>query len=73
MLMTAATARVHIRFEGRSEDLDLAELGLAPGASDAELTAAVARRYGRPAEALADYVVAREAEALIVRPIAYYG
>lgn len=73
MLMTIAPARVHIRFEGRSEDLELAQLGLAPGASDAELIAAIARRYDRPAEALADYVVAREAEALIIRPVAYYG
>lgn len=73
MLMTTAPTRVHIRFEGRSEDLDLAELGLAPGASESELTAAVARRYGRPAADLAEYVVAREREALIVRPIAFYG
>lgn len=73
MTLITETPRLHVRFEGRSEDLDLAALGLGPSADDAELTAALARRYGRPAAALRDYVVVREPQAIIVRPEAFYG
>lgn len=73
MTPTAATLRLHVRFNGRSEDLDLAALGLEPGASDAALCAALARRYDCASADLADYVVVREPLAIIVRPIALYG
>lgn len=73
MTLTADTVRLHVRFEGRSEDLALAALGLAPDAGDAELLAALARRYVRPAAALHGYVVVREPQAIIVRPEAFYG
>ena len=72
MLMTDAV-RLHVRFEGRSEDLDLPALGLRHDASDAELRAALARRYDRPADALDEYAIVREPQAIVVRPVAIYG
>jgi hypothetical protein len=72
MLMTD-TVRLHVRFDGRSEDLDLDTLGLRHSASDAELRAALARRYDRPADALDEYVIVREPQAIVVRPVAMYG
>jgi hypothetical protein len=73
MTIAAETARLHVRFEGRSEDLDLAELGLAPGAADGELRAALARRYDRSLADLAGYVIVREKTAIVLRPEAFYG
>jgi hypothetical protein len=67
------TVRLHVRFDGRSEDLDLHTLGLGLNASDAELRAALARRYDRPADALDEYVIAREPQGIVVRPVAVYG
>jgi len=65
--------RLHVRFDGRSEDLDLETLGLRQGVSDTELRAALARRYDCPADALDEYVIVREPQAIVVRPIAVYG
>lgn len=73
MTLVAETVRLHVRFEGRSEDLDMAELCLAPGASDTELRTALARRYDCAPAKLDDYVIVREPQAVIVRPIAFYG
>ena len=67
------TTRLHVRFAGRSEELDLAALDLRPDASDAELRTALARRYSCAAADLDEYVVVREPQAIIVRPIAIYG
>lgn len=72
MLMTETT-RLHVRVEGRSEELELEALGLTAGVADAELLAALARRYRLPAEAMSEYIVAREDRAIIVRPVAFYG
>ena len=73
MLLTTETMRLHVRFNGRSEDLDLEMLGLSQDAGDAELRTALARRYDCAVEDLAGYVIAREPQAIIVRPIAFYG
>jgi hypothetical protein len=67
------TTRLHVRFAGRSEELDLAVLDLRPDASDAELRTALAQRYGCAAADLDEYVVVREPQAIIVRPVAIYG
>jgi hypothetical protein len=67
------TVRLHIRFDGRSEDLDLDTLGLPHNVSDAELRAALARRYECSADALAEYVIVREPQGIVVRPVAIYG
>jgi len=72
-MLLAETIRLHVRFNGRSEDLDLDTLGLGHNASDAELRAALARRYECPAGALDEYVIVREPQAIIVRPVAFYG
>jgi hypothetical protein len=73
MMLTTEMMRLHVRFDGRSEDLDLEALGLGYDAGDAEIRAALARRYDRAVEDLAGYVIVREPQAIIVRPIAFYG
>ena len=73
MLLTTETMRLHVRFNGHSEDLDLATLELGRDASDSELRAALARRYDCAVDDFASYVIAREPQAIIVRPIAFYG
>jgi hypothetical protein len=72
-MLTAQVERLHVRFNGRSEDLRLGELGLQPDASDTQLIAALARRYECAESALEEYVIVREPQAIIVRPIAFYG
>ena len=72
-MLNTETMRLHVRFNGRSEDLDLATLALGHDASDTELRAALARRYDCAIGAMASYVIAREPQAIIVRPIAFYG
>ena len=73
MMLTTETIRLHVRFNGRSEDLDLETLGLRRDASDTELRAALARRYDCAVDDLASYLIMREPQAIIVRPIAFYG
>ena len=72
-MLTLETTRLHVRFAGRSEELDLAALELRRDATDAELRAALARRYDCAAADFDEYVVVREPQAIIVRPIAIYG
>ena len=67
------TMRLHVRFNGRSEDLDLETLGLRQNAGDAELCIALSRRYHCHVDAFADYVIVREPQAIVIRPIAVYG
>lgn len=64
---------IHVRFGGRSEDLTLDALGLSANANDQELLAALARHYDCTPDAFADYVVIREPQAFLIRPIAYYA
>ena len=73
MLLVTETLRLHVRFNGRSEELDLAMLGLSRSASDAELWAALARHYDCTLADFADSVIVREPQAIIVRPVAFYG
>jgi hypothetical protein len=73
MTLTAETMHVHVRFNGRSEDLDLETLGLPIDAGDVELRAALARRYDCAVGDLDSYVIAREWQAIVVRPVAFYG
>ena len=72
-MLMAHTTLLHVRFGGRSEELDLADLGLNAKASDAQVRAALAKRYDCRVADLNDYVIVREAEAIIVRPVAIYG
>jgi hypothetical protein len=72
-MIVTETTRLHIRFAGRSEDLDLAELELNREASDADLRIALARRYDCSVKDFYDYLIVREPQAIIVRPVAIYG
>ncbi len=72
MLATNPTL-LHVRFDGRSEELDLDALALRPEATDAEVRAALARRYDCAVAELDNYVIVREPQAIIVRPVAIYG
>ena len=67
-------AVVHVRFDGRSLDLPLPDLGVGPGAADAEIKRALARHLDVAAEKLRDYVVDRHQTGNItVRPEAVFG
>ena len=67
------TKLLHVRFNGYSEELALDTLALRPNASDAELRLALAKHYDCAVDALDDYVVVREPQAIIIRPVAFYG
>lgn len=64
---------VHVRFDGRSEELPMSALHLNAAATDAEIKAAVASHLDRPAGSFGDYVVVRYAESVVIRPEALYG
>ena len=64
---------IHVRFDGRSEELSLAMLHLQSNASDIQVKWAVANHFDLPAHYLNDYVVVRNNQAIIVRPEAIYG
>lgn len=64
---------VHVRVNGRSEELALAELNVQADATDVQIKIAVARYLGLPATSLASHVIVRTSQAIIVRPEAIYG
>ena len=64
---------VHVRFDGRSEELTLVVLGLNSDANDAQIKRAVVRHFDLPAGHLDMYVIVRTDQAIIVRPEAIYG
>jgi hypothetical protein len=67
-------AVLHVRFEGRSRDIPLAELDLGPQSSDAAVKQALARHFGVADDKLRDYVVERHQTGnLTVRPEAVFG
>lgn len=68
-----ANRTVHIRVAGRSEEVTLAKLGLQADATDAQLKKAAARYLDLPAARLADHVIVRNSQAIIIRPEAVYG
>ncbi len=67
------TTRLHVRFAGRSEDLELAALNMAPTWREAELRSALARHLDCTPSDLRDYVIKQEEQTIIVRPMAIYG
>ena len=67
------TFPIHVRFDGRSEDLNLATLGLRPSASDGALRSALARHYECSVAKFDGYVIQREPQGIIARPMAIYG
>jgi len=64
---------LHVRFDGRSEELSLEALNLSRSASDSQIKEAVATHFQRPARTFEGYVVVRNSQAIIVRPEAIYG
>ncbi len=64
---------VHVRLDGRSEEVPLAALDLPLGADDAQVKEAVARYLQRAGHDLERHVVVRPNSAIIVRPEAVYG
>lgn len=71
--MQLTERNIHVRVAGRSEELSLAALGLQSDATDMQLKDAVGRYLGLPASALANHVVIRTSQAIILRPEAIYG
>ena len=67
-------AVVHIRFEGRSVDIPVADLDFGRGASDFEIKRAVASYFDVAAEKFKHYVVDRhDTGNLTIRPEAVFG
>jgi len=64
---------VHVRFDGRSEELTLAMLDLASNASDVQIRQALTSHFDLPANYLDTHVIVRTNQAVIVRPEAMYG
>ncbi|MBX3249274.1 MAG: hypothetical protein KF901_19005 [Myxococcales bacterium] len=65
---------IHVRFEGRSYDFDLAELPLNAALTDQTIKQRVAQKLDVGLDRLASYVVDRSPTGhVIVRPEALYG
>lgn len=72
--MSQAMDRViHVRFDGRSEELTAATLSLSDVSRDEELKQAVARHFDLPRHSFDTHVVVRTRNAIIIRPEAIYG
>lgn len=69
-----STAVLHIRFEGRSFDVPLADLDVGVASSDVDVKRALAGYLNVPEVKFRDYVVDRHATGnLTVRPEAVFG
>jgi hypothetical protein len=67
-------AVLHVRFDGRSLDIPLAQLDIGPFSDDLEIKRALAGHLEVPEEKLRDYVVDRHQTGnLTVRPEAVFG
>lgn len=65
---------LHVRFDGRSLDIPLADLEIGASPDDGEVKRAVAQRLDVPEVSLRDYTVDRHATGnLTVRPEAVFG
>lgn len=71
--MTTLDTPLHVRFNGSSAELTLESLSLRRDSSDEAVRTKLARAYGRKPADFAQYVVVREENAVIVRPVAFYG
>ena len=72
--MAQLARQLHIRFAGRSYDLTLGQLGLAPQASDHEVRMAVAQHLEVGLDRLEPYVVERHRTGNVtLRPEAVFG
>ena len=64
---------VHVRVDGRSEELTLAMLDLNDNATNEQIKVALAGHFDLPVHSLDNHVVVRTSQAIIVRPEAMYG
>lgn len=64
---------VHVRFDGRSEELTASMLHLDNHATDPQIKQAIANHFDLPSHYLDDHVVIRASNTIIVRPEAIYG
>ncbi|HET8911172.1 MAG TPA: hypothetical protein VFN23_06905 [Ktedonobacteraceae bacterium] len=64
---------VHVRINGRSEECTLAMLNLSSTATDEQLKQAITGHLDLSVGSLANHVVVRTSQAIIVRPEAIYG
>jgi len=65
---------VHVRFDGKSHDLDEASIGLLEGAREDDVRAAVARYLEVDRSRMEDLVVERTSRGdILVRPEAVFG
>lgn len=65
--------QIHIRLDGRSIDLPLAELDIGSRSTDDQIRRAVADHLGRPVEKLAAFQVDRQGEEITLRPEAVFA
>ena len=73
IMLPTQTGTLHLRFAGHSEDISLAIMGLRPEANDDEIRTKLASRLSCSVATLEDYVIVREQQTIIVRPLAIYG
>jgi hypothetical protein len=73
MTQLTQTQVVHVRFEGRSEELTLDILNLTAQSTDTQIKRAVAHYFERKSDYFNSFVVVRNSQAIIVRPEAIYG
>ena len=64
---------LHVRIDGRSQELSLAALKLDASATDGQIKRAVERHLDLRTGYLNSYAVSRTSQAIIVRPEAIYG
>lgn len=64
---------LHVRLNGHSHTYELSELGLCCDVCEQELRQVLAQLHDLAPEQLEDYVIVREKQAIIVRPVALYG
>ena len=72
--MVAHAALVHVRFNGRSVDIPLADLDVGQLSNDNQIRSATARYLDVPINEFRNYVVDRhETDNLTIRPPAVFG
>ncbi len=68
-----AIRTLHVRFDGRSEEIPFASLGLDQRSTDSEIKRTLVSHFDRPAGYFDKHVVVRHSDAIVVRPEAIYG
>ena len=68
-----AIQTLHVRFDGRSEELQFAAIGLDQHSADRDIKQALVSYFDRPAGYFDKHVVVRHGDVIVVRPEAIYG